>query len=169
MLEEEKQKLLNRDSKYLSIGITEGGERFGMIGVPWVQTVHAYNMKTPDVYISPEDINDSSIMDILHTFSVIGCYIFVSLEDYTFLSDFPEIRDLNIMCGRNVRNLEFLRNLTECRMFLLHDAELENLDAIIDLNIENKSILGAYKCVALYNCSVQDLSRFEKEKNCYFF
>lgn len=168
MLDTEKQKLLNRDSDYISIGITSGGIPKGAISVPWVHTAHAYNMKIPDVYIAPEDLQDPFIMDKLESLQVIGCYIWVSLLDYSFLLRLPHIRDLNIMYGDAIENLDFLRELKECSMFFLKNARIKNLDVILDMKQNgNFSVFGGFRCVGLYNCLVEDLSRFEKEKHSF--
>ena len=164
MLDTEKQKLLDGDSEYLSIGITEGGIPRSTVGVPWELTAHAFNMKTPDVYLSAEDINDESIMNMLAKYHVMGCYIWTPLDDYSFLSRFPEIRDINIKCGDSIRNLDFLKELKECSMLFLQNARLKNLDVILNIRKTHTSVLGGFKCVGLYNCEVEDLSGFEREK-----
>ena len=166
MLDSEKEKLFNKDSEYISLGITHDGVPKEIIGVPWEKTAHAYNMKIPNVYISPEDLGNPHVMDILARYKLIGCYIWVSLTDYSFLSRFPYIRDLNIMCGDTIEDLDFLYELKECGMFFLKNAKLKNLDAILGVKLANKnSIFGGFRCVGLYNCLVEDLSRFETEKH----
>lgn len=164
MLEEERSRLEKMKGGCLSIGITEDGDRVSVINVPWTMTAHAYNMKLPDVYISPEDLSDSSVMDVLKGLEVIGCYIMTPLSDYGFLSDFPKIRDLNIKYGDSIRDLGFLSGLEECSMLYLQNAVLENIDLIIDMKKKNRSIFGGFRCVGLCNCRVRDLSVFEREE-----
>ena len=72
MIESERNKLENRESEYLSIGITQGGVPRTTIGIPWEATAHAFNMRTPNVYLSPEDIQDEEIMGQLESYKVIG-------------------------------------------------------------------------------------------------
>ena len=168
MLDSEKEKLFNKDCEYISLGITHDGAPKEIICVPWEKTAHAYNMKIPDVYISPEDLADSQVMDKLACYKLIGCYVWVSLTDYGFLSRFPYIRDLNIIYGDAIEDLDFLYDLKECSMFFLKNAKIKNLDVILDVKATNKnSIFGGFRCVGLYNCLVEDLSRFEKEKHSF--
>ena len=86
MLLSEREKLFNRTEKTVSIGITAGGVPRTVVHVPWESTAHAFNMRTPNVYLSPEDVADGEILAKLCTFRVIGCYIWVPLSEYSFLS-----------------------------------------------------------------------------------
>lgn len=99
MIKAQYDKLKSRSSEYLSIGITSGGEPRNTIGVPWEGTAHAFNMRTPDVYLSPEDLQDEEIMQLLESYKVIGCYIWVALEDYNLLARFKDLQDINIKLG----------------------------------------------------------------------
>lgn len=93
MLEEQRERLKNRDGEYLSIGITEGGLPRLAIGVPWNFTFNAYNMQTPNIYISKEVLNDPEIMSEILKHKITGCYISVTLDNYSFLSQFVHFRD----------------------------------------------------------------------------
>ncbi len=114
MIEAEKKKLHERSSEYLSIGITKGGEVRSITHVPWEKTVHAHNMKIPDVYISPEDLKNAELLKSLHGYRVIGCYIYTPLDDYNFLGTFTELRDVHVECAQKLTDLGFLRSLREC-------------------------------------------------------
>ena len=164
MLESERQKLLNHSGEYLSIGITDTGEPITVISVPWEMTAHAFNMKMPHVYITPEDLNDTQILEDIARHTVIGCYIFTPLKDYSFLSRFNEIRDLSISYGDNVHDLDFLKGLSDCRMVYIENAKLKDLDTLVKTKKESNSLFGCFSCVGLYNCTVEDLSIFEREK-----
>lgn len=168
MLATEREKLYNRQGEYLSIGITESGAPLAAVRIPWEKMHHAFNMKTPDVYLTPEDLSDPEILAQLDRFQVIGCYIRMPLEDYSFLSRFPLIRDLNIYYGGSIRSLSFLAPLKECSMLYLEDANLPDLDLLLDAKKENPSILGPFRCVCLHNCHVEDLTRFSGEPHRFF-
>ena len=101
MLSSEKEKLFSNEEDFISIGISKGGEKYGMVPVPWEQTANAFNMRTPNVYIAPEDLVNEEIMCQIAKQRVVGCYIFEELEDYSFLKEFTEIRDLYIRKGMN--------------------------------------------------------------------
>ena len=163
----ERDKLFKLTSEYLSIGITSDGKRKVTVAIPWETTAHAYNMCIPDVYISPDDLSDKEIMCKIRTFKVIGCYVWESLLDYAFITDFAELQDLYIICGDGIRNLDFLTPLHKCRMLFLGNAHLNNIDKLIELNAKKDSIFDGLKCVGLYNCTVQDISAFEKKEH-YF-
>jgi len=164
MIESERNKLENRESEYLSIGITQGGVPRTTIGIPWEATVHAFNMRTPNVYLSPEDIQDEEIMGQLESYKVIGCYIWVPLSDYSFLARFKDLQDINIKNGDAITNLDFLSELYECRMLYLQNANLKNLDVIVEIKKNSTAMFGCLRCIGLDNCVVEDLSVFETEK-----
>ena len=163
MLDTERQKLLEHSGEYLSIGITDSGEPVGIISVPWEATAHAFNMKIPHVYITPKDLQDAQITEEIERYTVIGCYIFTSLKDYSFLSRFNKIHDLSIKYGDNVRDLDFLEGLSECRMLYLENACLKSLDTLVKVKKESTSPFRCLSCVGLYNCTVEDMSVFEHE------
>lgn len=164
MIESERNKLENRESEYLSIGITQGGVPRTTIGIPWEATVHAFNMRTPNVYLSPEDIQDEEIMGQLESYKVIGCYIWAPLSDYSFLARFKDLQDINIKNGDAISNLSFLAELYECRMLYLQSAKLKNLDVIVEVKKNSTAMFGCLRCIGLDNCVVEDLSVFETEK-----
>ena len=164
MIESERIKLNNRDSEYLCIGITPGGVPRTTFGIPWEATVHAFNMRTPNVYLSPEDIQDEEIMMQLEAYKVIGCYILAPMSEYSFLARFKDLQDINIKNGDAITNLDFLSELYECRMLYLQNANLKNLDVIVEVKKNSTAMFGCLKCIGLYNCVVEDLSVFETEK-----
>lgn len=163
MLQSEREKLENKAGEYLSIGITEGGIPRGSIGVPWVATTQAYNMRLPDVYLAPEDLQDEALMARIGQHRVIGCYIWAPLEDYSFLSRWKDLEDLNIKNGDAIRDLDFLAELTECRMLFLQNAKLKDLGMILEVKKRSKAMFGCLRCIGLDNCVVEDLSDFERE------
>jgi len=163
MITSEMEKLNGRTSEYLSVGITEHGEPKRAISVPWEGTAHAFNMRTPNVYIAPEDLNNDEIMRKILSYKVIGCYIWVPLTDYGFLAKFSDLQDIYIKNGNAICNLDFLSNLYECRMLYLQNANLANLNVLVKVKKTSKTMFGCIRCVGLDNCSVEDLSIFNTE------
>ena len=161
MIASQKELLQNKTGEYLSIGITEGGKPRTSIGVPWESTAHAFNMRTPNVYLAPEDLLDEQIMALVCSHKVIGCYIWVALENYDFLTRFRDLQDLNIKNGDAIRNLDFLEALGDCGMLYLQNAKLPNLNTIVEMKKQSKSSFRVLRCVGLDNCTVEDLSAFE--------
>ena len=164
MITTEREKLQSNDSEYLSLGITPGGVPRTTVGIPWEATAHAFNMRTPKVYLAPEDLADEEIMVLLESYKVIGCYIWAPLDDYGFLARFQDLEDINIKNGDAIRDLEFLSGLFECRMLYLQNAKLKNLNKIVDVKKNSKAMFGCLRCIGLDNCEVEDLSVFDTEK-----
>ena len=161
MLKSEFEKLAEKENCYIGIGITEKGETVSSFPIPWQMTSNAMNMKLPDIFISKEDIFDEQVMSMIKKCKVVGCYIFVPLDSYDFLSEFIELMDLNILCGENIENLDFLPNLQKLKMLYLEDVKVENIDILIEMRQREEDIFKrAMNCVGLYNCEIEDISAF---------
>ncbi len=160
MIESQRQKLTDYPHKYLSLGITETGEPRRSISVPWDRTANAFNMRTPDIYIAPEDLADEALWTELGRFRVVGCYAFCPLEDYSFLSRLPLLQDIRICQGSALRNLEFLRSMPEWFQLFIEDAVLEDLDPLFP-DGPRRGIFSI--CVCLSGCTVQDISALTRE------
>ncbi len=170
MLKNQREVLENHKSECISIGITKTGDSYAMIPVPWENTASAYNMKIPNVYISKDDLNNPEIVEKIKQYKVIGLYIDVPLDDYSFLKDFPDIMDLNILNAANVLDLSFLESLTQCRMFYIEGAKLKNLNSIVRIKTEeiNKNIFDlSLVNIGLCNCNIEDISGIDNQK--FFF
>ena len=72
MLESQREVLAQMRKDYLSIGITGDGDIQRVIPIPWQQTSTAYNMRRPQVHISPTDLEDEELMARLEAFQVRG-------------------------------------------------------------------------------------------------
>lgn len=157
----QREKLFACEHKRISLGITEGGIAYNALGVPWERTSNAFNMRTPDIYLERSDLDDPEIRAQLDRYSIIGCYIFVPLEDYSFLKDFTEIQDLHIRHGENIRDLSFMSGMKEWFMLLLEGAKLDNLEELYPVEGVRKGIHCF--CMAFYDCEVADVSAIEKK------
>ena len=163
MLEEQRTELENWQSNYISVGISKGGDsRVGAIPVPWEMTAHAYNMKIPDVYIAPEDLKDKDLMDKIKSFHVVGCYIFTQLDDYSFIAELSDMRDVYIIDGVNVKDLSFLSNLKDWRMLHLERAHLKDLKPILQSSLLERMWAGF--CLSFAGCTVDDVSALYEVK-----
>lgn len=159
MLQSQKEILEKLNGDYFGIGITQSGEPYGPIAVPWDSMASAFNMKTPQVYLSPEDIKNPEIFAILKNSQVVGCYIFDPLEDYSFIAEFTELRDVFIMCGGNITDISFMKNLKEWFMFYIEDAHLQNLEPLFPTQ-EKRAGIFPY-CVGFGGCEIEDISALE--------
>ncbi len=160
MTEADRQFLRNYSKKYLSIGITADGQSRRSVWVPWDGTANAMNMRTPDLYFSPDELRDEDLWAELQRFHIVGCYIFCPLEDYGFLNRLTELQDLNIYKGGALRNLSFLRQMPEWFQLHVEDAVLENLEDLFP-DGPRKGI-HSY-CVCLSGCTVADHSALTRE------
>lgn len=161
MLESQRKILESNDSKYLNIGITRDGSPRNSLRVPWERTASAFNMKTPNVYLSGDDLQDPDILARLQNYRILGCYIFDPLEDYSFLEELKGLWDIHIRYGGNLTDISFLADNKEWFMFYLEDACLENLEPLFPKD-RGKGMLHSY-CVGLVNCKVADISALEQE------
>lgn len=160
MIESQREKLRDYPHKYLSIGITPDGKPRFSGWVPWQSMGNAFNMRTPEIFLSPEDLTDEALWSDLSRLTINGCYIYCPLEDYSFLERLTELQDLNIYKGGALRDLHFLRNMEGWFQLHVEDAVLENLDDLFP----NGPRKGIYSyCVCLSGCTVKDLSALTQE------
>ena len=155
MTEADRQALRSYPKKYLSIGITADGRSRRSVWVPWERTGNAMNMRTPDLYFSPEELLDEALWTELERFHVVGCYIFCPLEDYGFLTRLTELQDLNIYKGGALRDLRFLRQMPDWFQLHVEDAVLRDLS---DLFPEGGRRGVHSICVCLSGCTVADVA-----------
>ena len=158
MTESQRQFLREYSKKYLSIGITADGKPRRSVWVPWELTGNAMNMRTPDLYFSPEELQDEALWEELKRFHIVGCYIFCPLDDYGFLYRLTELQDLNIYKGGALRDLRFLRTMPEWFQLHVEDAVLTDLNDLFP-DGPRKGILSC--CICLSGCQVADLSALE--------
>ena len=158
MTESQRQFLREYSKKYLSIGITADGKPRRSVWVPWELTGNAMNMRTPDLYFSPEELQDEALWEELKRLHIVGCYIFCPLDDYGFLYRLTELQDLNIYKGGALRDLRFLRTMPEWFQLHVEDAVLTDLNDLFP-DGPRKGILSC--CICLSGCQVADLSALE--------
>lgn len=158
MIESQRQLLESTTSNYLSLGITGDGEPRRSIAVPWERTANAFNMRTPDMWISPEDLSDPALWTALERFRVTGCYIFCPLEDYSFLTRLPLLQDIHICQGAGLKDLEFLRPMNDWFQLYIEDASLPTLTPLFPAG--PRKGFHSY-CVGLAGCTVGDISALE--------
>ena len=162
MLTEQKSRLESMAGGTLSIGISAGGQPRKSIGVPWKHTGNAYNMRTPDLWLAPEDLRDPTVEEKLKASSVIGCYSFVPLGDYSFLSKFPDLQDLRLRGNKARMDLSFLESLKDWFLLYIEDAQLEDLSPAFPENWRDKG-LHSY-CVGFVGCDVTSLEPMVRDE-----
>lgn len=167
MLETEIKKLESLCGKRISIGVTADGAPKLSIGIPWIYDSSAYAMQTPNVYITPEDTASEETLSRFDGYEVVGFYAWERLPDYSFLTRFGDLLDLNVKKGDNISDISFLRELKSCRMLFLQDARFMNLDPILDAKEAGGTFPRCYTHIGLDNCFVGDISRLAGGE--YFF
>lgn len=166
MLQTEREKLFDPKREYLNLGISEGGAVYGVIPVMWESTAAAFNMKSPSIFISPEDLSDSEIMARICSLDLLGLYIYTPLEDYSFIEKFTDLRDIHIERGENIKNLDFLREMHECSMLFLAHANLTDIDRVWEVKEADRGIVQAFRYLGLYDCRVDRAPGTDNPK-CY--
>ena len=159
MLASQLERLRQRTGKPVSIGITVSGEPRRSIPVPWQRDMNAFNMRTPDVYLSPDDLSDPAVWKLLESCRVVGCYVFCPMEDYGFLRRFPQLQDICIRQGSGLNNLDFLRTMEDWFQLYVEDAVLSDLDALFPDG--TRKGIHSY-CVCFNGCTVGNISALER-------
>lgn len=158
MIESQREKLNAYPHKYLSLGITaDGAPRFSG-WVPWQSMGNAFNMRSPEIFLSPGDLADEALWAELGRFRINGCYIFCPLDDYSFLERLPQLQDLTIHQGGTLRDLRFLRRMDDWFQLHIEDAVLEDLSDLFPDGPRKR--IRSY-CVCLSGCTVRDISALE--------
>lgn len=130
MLESQREVLAQMSKDYLSIGITGDGDIQRVIPIPWQQTSTAYNMRRPQVHISPADLEDEELMAQLESYQVRGMYIFTPLEDYSFIARFKGLWDVYILRFGGWIDISFMRQIPDWNMFHLRDAIVPDISPV---------------------------------------
>ena len=157
-------KLLSLAGERISIGITPSGKPQKTVPIIWEGATQSFEMQPPGVYLTAKDLKNSEILSLLDATKVVGLYIWEPLEDYSFISHFKYLEDISIKSADALSNLNFLKGLDFCKMLYLQNANLENLNTIIEIKKQNKENFKLLSAVALDNCKVGDLSAFEEEE-----
>lgn len=154
-------KQFEREEKYTSIGISADGLSQFPLQIPWQRMATAFNMKTPRIYLTVDEICDPDVWDKLNEHVVVGCYIFVPLEDYSFLGRLPDLWDIHIEHAENLKDVSFLEKCPECFMLQLEEAHIPDFEPMFS---QQPSKRMPAPCMCLVNCKVDDISALYDEK-----
>ncbi|MBO7196536.1 MAG: hypothetical protein J6V80_04325 [Clostridia bacterium] len=163
MLASEREKLFDPKREYVSIGISDGGVCYSVTPVMWENTASAFNMKTPELFIAPEDLLDREIFDRICSLQVLGLYVYTSLDDYRFISHFHDLRDLHVRCCAKLCDLDFLSDLTDLGMLFLEGASLRDVDVIWEVKASGRGFMP-YRQVGLFDCNIDRAPKVDVEK-----
>lgn len=115
-------------------------------------------MRTPQIYLAPEDLTDEALWAELGRFHINGCYIFCPLAAYSFLYRLTELEDIEIYKGGALRDLRFLRSMKDWFQLHVEDAVLEDLCDLFPNGEHRYSC-----CICLSGCTVKDISALTQE------
>jgi len=107
-------------------------------GLPWRHDAACFNFQVPDEFLLCDEIGkipDKSDIETL----VIGC----DLNDYDFLSDMTNLRQLYIYSGERIHNVDFVENLVKLRQLYIVGSHIDTLDGLLKLIEEKKNRLEA--------------------------
>lgn len=153
MTESERQYLRSYPRETISLGITADGKRKRSVWIPWAMDGNAYNMRTPDIWLSPEELLDDDLWTELARLRVVGCYIFTPLTDYGFLARLTQLQDLHVYKGFFLPDLNFLRSCPDWLQLHIEDAVLDDLAPLVPG--------PGGRCICLSGCTVRDISALE--------
>ena len=145
--------------KNLCLGITSDGEACHAISVPWDRTVTAMNMKLPNIYLKPEDLQDPEVLNRIGEYHVYSCYSFTPMKDYSFLEDWPDLYDLSLVGTGEAMDLSFLRQLKKWAMLDISHMNLECLDDVFPKD----RVFEWGACFSVYKCQIKNIDAVCRE------
>lgn len=101
-------------------------------GFPWKHDSTCYNFNMPDECVAVENINEIEPYD-LETL-VIGC----DLNDYSFIENMINLRQLYIYSGANIVSLDFVKNLSYLRQLYIVDSRITSLKPLVSMIQQRK-------------------------------
>jgi hypothetical protein len=101
-------------------------------GFPWRHDATCFNFRTPDEFIPYHDISNIPDKSDIETL-VIGC----DLDDYNFISDMTNLRQLYIYSGEKISNIDFVKNLVNLQQLYIAESHIDSLDGLVKV-IEEK-------------------------------
>lgn len=107
-------------------------------GMPWRHDANCFNFNVPEETVLKKDIEkieDNTDIDVL----VIGC----DLEDYDFISEMVNLRQLYIYKGNNLKDISFLKSLINLQQLYISESHIASLDALVKLIKEQKRLFDA--------------------------
>lgn len=104
-------------------------------GLPWGHDSICYNFNSPNELVLETEIQNIETLSQIEAL-VIGC----DLDDYSFIEDMSELRQLYIYTGNNITNLSFLSNLQDLRQLYIAGSNIDSLDGLIKLLQKQKTV-----------------------------
>ncbi len=107
-------------------------------GFPWKHDAACYNFQVPDEFLLCHEIGNIQDKSDVETL-VIGC----DLEDYEFISDMTNLRQLYIYSGERIHSVDFVKSLVKLRQLYIANSHIDSLDGLVKLIEEKENRLAA--------------------------
>lgn len=103
-------------------------------GFPWKHDSICFNFNSPNECVTVESIGELEKLDDIETL-VIGC----DLDDYSFIGNMINLKQLYIYAGANIDSLDFINNLNCLRQLYITDSHITSLEPVKYLIQQRKS------------------------------
>ncbi|MGN0496400.1 MAG: leucine-rich repeat domain-containing protein [Lachnospiraceae bacterium] len=117
---------------------TEIDPRTCSYGFPWRYDATCYNFHGPEETVLDREIETLKDKTEIETL-VIGC----DLENYNFIADMTNLRQLYIYSGNQLNDISFVKNLVDLRQLYIAQSQIDSLDGLVQLITEQKKRFDA--------------------------
>lgn len=128
---------------YRSILITDEDVEVNRIGfgVPWNGDTAAYNMKRPKESVNINNYEENDWINSLGDLNEIS-YVFIGcdMENYDFLNDFKNLRQLYMYTAKNLKSIDFISDKIMLNDLCIIDSQVSNLTPLAELLKKQKEI-----------------------------
>jgi hypothetical protein len=108
-------------------------------GFPWKYDSTCYGFMSPDELVIASKISEITYEEVESL--IIGC----DLEDYSFIADMVNLKQLYIYTGKNIRDISFVKSLTKLTHLYISDSHVDSLEALKELLTEQKRLFDEEK------------------------
>lgn len=96
-------------------------------GLPWKYDATCFNFRPAKEQVHVSEIDSIKKKDVESL--IIGC----DLEDYSFISDMTNLKQLYIYSGQNITELDFVKNLVNLTQLFIADSKVESVEGVVEL------------------------------------
>jgi hypothetical protein len=93
----------------------------------------------PTELVNASEVNEIDYKEIESL--IIGC----NLEDYSFIANMENLKQLYIYAGKNIRDISFVKGLTKLTHLYIADSRVDALESLRELIAEQKRLYDEEK------------------------
>lgn len=108
-------------------------------GLPWKYDATCFNFRPAKELVHVSEIDSIKKKDVESL--IIGC----DLEDYSFISDMTNLKQLYIYSGQNITELDFVKNLVNLTQLFIADSKVESVEGVVELLKKKARIIDEAK------------------------